>query len=198
MVGSGRGWQSQSENSRGQISFSWRLGYNWVGSGLWWDVALGQTGFTWWGVLVEGSFSSLAGSQFFSAEKEFPLLFLLCNLKQFKFVYLICVSEPCWTPRDGHKGLGGHFLPGPGSVLLPFPQQVNGELRGLCLGAHLVVGRAFVHRPSFYEVGLFSCLPLLSLKLIGSISQGWLFRIHHLQLEEEKAGHLNKVSGTKL
>ena len=151
------------------------------------------------GSVGAGSFSSLVGSQFFSAEKEFPLLFLLCNPKQFKFVYLICVSELCWTPRDGHKGLGGHFfLPGPGSVLLRFPQQVNGELRGLCLGAHLVVGRVLVHHPSFYEVGLFSCLPLLSLKLIGSISQGWLFRIHHLQLEEEKAGHLNTVSRTKL
>lgn len=76
----------------------------------WRDVALGQTGFTWWGVLVEGSPSSLASSQFFSAEKEFPLLlFLLCNLKQFKFGYLICVWEPCWTPRDGHKCLWGIF-----------------------------------------------------------------------------------------
>lgn len=62
------------------------------------------------GSVGAGSFSSLVGSQFFSAEKEFPLLFLLCNPKQFKFVYLICVSELCWTPRDGHKGLGGHFF----------------------------------------------------------------------------------------
>lgn len=139
-------------------------GYNQVGSGLWWDVALGQTGFTWWGVLVEGSPSSLASSQLFYAEKEFPLLlFSLCNLKQFKFGYLICVSEPCWTPRDGHKRLGGIFCQVLAQWYSLFSQQVNGELRGLFLGAHLVIGRVPVHRPSFYEVGLSFLLSLFCL-----------------------------------
>jgi len=130
-------------------------GYNQAGSGLWCNVALEQTGFTWWGVLVEGSPSSLASLQFFPAEKEFPLfLFFLCNLKQFKFGYLICVSEWCWTLRYGHKCLGGIFCQVLAQCYSLFSQQVNGELRGLFLGAHLVIGRVPVHCPSFYEVGL--------------------------------------------
>ena len=172
MVGSACGWQSQSTGSRGQIGFSWRLGYNQVGSRLA-GCSPGTNRLHLVGSVGGRAPPAWPAHNSFLQKRNSLCSSSYCVTSSSSNLDILFVCENHAEPPEMGINVYGAFFARSRSVLLTFFPTGEWRAEGVVPWGSPCNWQGSCAQSFFLWSRLkFSPLPLLSLKLIGSISQG--------------------------